>query len=96
MFWGNIKACSNVLFCLGTRRVLDLKTINQMLFHTLSTSLAFPGEPVVASWFQVGKKQQFFGRQCDYFFLVYPKGTEQGGGKTLVCFVTQVPCQKER
>lgn len=59
MFWGNIKACSNVLLCLGTRRVLDLKTINQILFRTLSMSLAFPGESAVAPWFQVGRSSNF-------------------------------------
>lgn len=61
MFWSNIKACSNVSLCLGTRRVFDLKTINQMLFHTLSMLLAFPRESVLASWFQVGRSSNFWG-----------------------------------
>lgn len=61
MFWGSINACSNVFFfCLGTRKVLDLKAINQMLFYTLNMSLAFPEEQVGAPWFQVKRKQHFF------------------------------------
>lgn len=66
MFWGSVNACSNVFFCIGTRRVLDLKAINQTFFHTLNMLLAFPGEQVGA-WFQVRRKQQFFSRRCDYF-----------------------------
>lgn len=60
MFWVSLNACSNVFFCLFTRRVLDLKAINQTLFHTLNMSPAFPAEEVRASWFQVRRKQHFF------------------------------------
>lgn len=72
MFWVSLNACSNVFFCLSTRRVLDLKAINQTLFHTLNMSPAFPVEEVRASWFQVRRKQHFFffSGQCDYYCLI--------------------------
>lgn len=90
MFWDSINACSNVSFCLGTGRVLDLKAINQTFFHTLNMSLAFPGEQVGASWFQVRRKQEFFSGQCDYFCSIQ-RSTEQGDGETLVCCDTVLP-----
>lgn len=45
------------------------ETINQMLFHTLSTSLAFPGELVVAAWFQVGSSSNILGGSVITFAL---------------------------
>lgn len=84
---GSINSYSNVFFCLGTRRALDLQAISQTFFHTLHVSLAFSGEQVGASWFQVRMKQKFlfFWGQCDYF--CYTLGAQSKEMVRLVCFV---------
>lgn len=94
MFWGNTKACSNVLFCLGTRRACDLKTINHMLFHTLSLTLAFLGESGVASWFQTGGSSKFLG--CIVITSAVSKGHRAGRWQVSGVFHDTGSLSKER
>lgn len=91
MFWVSLNACSNVFFCLFTKRVLDLKAINQTLFHTLNMSPAFPAEEVRASWFQVRRKQHFFFLASLTYYCLIQRSTTGRWRDSHVFFNTGPP-----
>lgn len=92
MFWVSLNARSNVFFCLSTRRVLDLKAINQTPFHTLNMSPAFPVEEVRASWFQVRRKQHFFFL-ASVTTTALSREAQQGDDGILMCFLKEAHLQ---